>query len=151
MINDAAFELVKTRAPGLMLKNEFKKFQDTPAIRMRDEDDVVQALKDHCNSNQPFLFGCDACNVATKFYHACRECLDESLKHKMLPTTADTCYRVTDATEDFKDNFVFYTPKITFGVDFSVDVPQDVFMYIAGNSTQPSGSYQQATRPDAAT
>ena len=64
----------------------------------------------------------------------------------MLLITADTLYRVTDATENFKDNFVVYSPKITFGVDFSVDVPQDVFICIAGNSIQPSGSYQQATR-----
>ena len=64
----------------------------------------------------------------------------------MLLITADTYFRVKDATEDFKDKFVFYSPKITFGVDFSVDVPQDVFIYIAGNSIQPSGSYQQATR-----
>jgi hypothetical protein len=64
----------------------------------------------------------------------------------VLLITADTLYRVTDATEHFKDKFVVYSPKITFGVDFSVDVPQDVFIDIAGNSIQPSGSYQQATR-----
>ena len=64
----------------------------------------------------------------------------------MLLITADTYFRVKDATEDFKGKFVFYSPKITFGVDFSVDVPHDVFIYIAGNSIQPSGSYQQATR-----
>ena len=45
-----------------------------------------------------------------------------------------------------RDRFVFYSPKITFGVDFSIETPQDVFIYIAGNSIQPSGSYQQATR-----
>jgi hypothetical protein len=85
--------------------------------------------------------------VVTKFYYACREALsDEALKNKMLLITADTLYRVTDATEEFKDKFVFYSPKITFGVDFSIETPQDVFIYIAGNSIQPSGSYQPATR-----
>ena len=74
------------------------------------------------------------------------EVFDESLKQKMVLITADTLFRVTDATEDVKDKFVFYSPTVTFGVDFSVDVPQDVFIYIAGNSIQPSGSYQQATR-----
>jgi hypothetical protein len=64
----------------------------------------------------------------------------------MLLITADTGFCVTNATEHFKDNFVFYSPTITFGVDFSVDVPQDVFIYIAGNSIQPSGSFQQAIR-----
>jgi hypothetical protein len=56
---------------------------------MRDENDFLQALKDHCNTNQPFLFGCDSCSVATKFYHACREALaDDDLKEKMLLITA---------------------------------------------------------------
>jgi hypothetical protein len=147
MVNDGAVELVKNRAPGLVLKNEFKRFEGVPAVRMRNENDFLDALKDHCATNQPFLFGCDSCSVVTKFYHACREALsDEALKNKMLLITADTLYRVTDATEEFKDKFVFYSPKITFGVDFSIETPQDVFIYIAGNSIQPSGSYQQATR-----
>ena len=146
MINDGAFELVKNRAPGLVLKNEFKRYLNTPAVRMRNEEEFLQLLRDHCNSNQPFLFGCDSCSVATKFYYDCRETLPEELKEKMLLITADSLYRVKDATKEFKDKFVFYSPKITFGVDFTIDVPQDVFIYIAGNSILPSGSYQQATR-----
>ena len=41
MINDAAFELLKNRAPGLMIKNEFNKFEGIPAIRVRDEADFL--------------------------------------------------------------------------------------------------------------
>ena len=92
MINDAAFELLKNRAPGLMLKNEFKHFEGTPAIRVRDEADFLQTLKDRCKNNQPFLFGCDSCRVATKFYYACMEGLDESPKKEMLLITADTFF-----------------------------------------------------------
>ncbi len=42
MINDAAFELVKNRAQGLVLKNEFNKFEGTSAIRLRNEDDACK-------------------------------------------------------------------------------------------------------------
>ena len=126
MVNDGAFELLKHRggANRLMLKNEFRKFQGTPAIRLRDEQDFLKALKDHCNADLPFLFGCDSANIATKFYHDCIDSLtDPSRKDRFLLTTADTLHRVNNATEDFKDKFVFYSPKITFGVDFSIDVP----------------------------
>ena len=130
-----------------MLKNEFKKFEGTPAIRMRNEEDFLGKLQAHCNSNQPFLFGSDSCNVVTRFFHACRDSVsDSALREKFLLIAADTSYRVSDATAEFRDRFVFYSPKITFGVDFSIETPQDVFIYIAGNSIQPSGSYQQATR-----
>ena len=40
----------------------------------------------------------------------------------------------------------FYSPKVTFGVDFSTAVAQDVFIHITGFSIQPSGSFQQTTR-----
>ena len=102
---------------------------------------------EHVNSNQPFLFGCDSCNVVTAFYHHCLEhVVDQSLKDKFLLITAETGLRVKDASKEFEGRFVFYSPKITFGVDFSTLVAQDVFIHITGNSIQPSGSFQQTTR-----
>ena len=148
MINDGAFELLKNRVgpKKMFLKNTYKKFQGVPAIRLRNEDDFLQAFKEHCTADLPFLFGTDSASIATKFYHSCLESLtDPALKEKCLLITADTIYRVKDATEDFKGKFVFYSPKITFGVDFTIDVPQDVFIYISGGSILPTGSYQQAT------
>ena len=44
------------------------------------------------------------------------------------------------------DKFVFFSPRITFGVDFTVDTPQDMFIYVRGNSISPAGVFQQATR-----
>ena len=43
-------------------------------------------------------------------------------------------------------NLFFYSPKITFGIDFSIQEKQDVFIYIRGGSIQPHGMFQQATR-----
>ncbi len=71
---------------------------------------------------------------------------DQTLKDKFLLITAETDFRIKDASKDLKDKFVFYSPKVTFGVDFSADAPQDVFIYIQALSIQPSGSFQQATR-----
>jgi hypothetical protein len=85
--------------------------------------------------------------VVTKFYHRCIDRItDPSLKNKFLLITADTTTRIKNASAEFKDKFVFFSPKITFGVDFSIDVPQDMFIYVKGNSIQPSGVFQQATR-----
>jgi hypothetical protein len=71
---------------------------------------------------------------------------EQSLKDKFLLITAETGARVKDASKEFAGKFVFYSPKITFGVDFSSLVAQDVFIHITGNSIQPSGSFQQTTR-----
>jgi hypothetical protein len=40
----------------------------------------------------------------------------------------------------------FTHPKITFGIDFSYDLPQDVFIYVKGRTINPFGIFQQTTR-----
>ena len=57
----------------------------------------------------------------------------------MFAYYGDTVYRVKDASEGFKGKFVFYSPKKTFGVDFTIDVPQDVFIYISGGPSYQLG------------
>jgi hypothetical protein len=130
-----------------MLTNTFQKFKNVPAVRVRSEPAFLEKLVDHCNADKPFLFGSDSCDVVTKFYHRCIDRVtDPSLKGKFLLVTADTTTRIKDASKEFEGKFVFFSPKITFGVDFSVDTPQDMFLYIKGNSINPAGMYQQATR-----
>ena len=148
LINDSTFELLKHRPlkNTVFLTNEFKKFKAVPAVRLRNEEEFLSKLVEHCNADKPFLFGADSCTVATAFYHHCLQNTPAELHHKFLLITAETKYRVKDATHDFEGKFVFYSPKITFGVDFSTLVSQDVFIHITGFSIQPSGSYQQATR-----
>ena len=148
LINDSTFELLKHRPlkNTVFLTNEFKKFKAVPAVRLRNEEEFLSKLVEHCCSDKPFLFGADSCTVATAFYHHCLQNTPAELHHKFLLITAETKYRVKDATHDFEGKFVFYSPKITFGVDFSTLVSQDVFIHITGFSIQPSGSYQQATR-----
>jgi hypothetical protein len=149
LINDATFFFLKSRPleNTVMLTNTFQKFKNVPAVRVRSEPAFLEKLVDHCNADKPFLFGSDSCDVVTKFYHRCIDRVtDPSLKGKFLLVTADTTTRIKDASKEFEGKFVFFSPKITFGVDFSVDTPQDMFLYIKGNSINPAGMYQQATR-----
>ena len=46
----------------------------------------------------------------------------------------------------FRGKFIFFSPKITYGIDFNIEEKQDVFIYIRGGSIQPHGMFQQATR-----
>jgi hypothetical protein len=104
LINDATFELLKHRplSNSVFLTNEFKKFEGVPAVRLRSEQDFLDKLVEHCNSNSPFLFGSDSCNVVTAFYHHCLEHVaDQKLKDKFLLITAETGTRVKDASEEF--------------------------------------------------
>ena len=83
LINDATFELLKHRpkTEPFFLASEFRKFEGVPAIRLRSEPEFLDKLVEHVNSNSPFPFGCDSCNVVTAFYHHCLEHVaDQSLK-----------------------------------------------------------------------
>jgi len=148
LINDATFELLKHRdlAKNVFLTNQFKKFQNVPAVRLRSEEEFLAKLVERCCAGEPFLFGADSCTVATAFYHHCLQNTPEEHHHKFLLITAETKFRIKDASQDFLGKCVFYSPKVTFGVDFSTAVAQDVFIHITGFSIQPSGSYQQTTR-----
>ena len=55
-----------------------------------------------------FLFGCDSCDVVTKFYHRCFQLVPNS-NEKCILITADTNYRVKNANEEFKHKFVCFT------------------------------------------
>ena len=128
-----------------MLSNEFKKYNGVNAVRLRSEQDFLDKLVQHCADDKPFLFGCDSCNIVTKFYNHCLS-INYDKADKFILITADTQFRVKDASEDFAGKYVFFSPKITFGVDFSVPDAQDMFIYINGQSIQPSGCFQQSTR-----
>ena len=65
---------------------------------------------------------------------------------KFILITGNTNIKIINASEELKNKFVFYSPSITFGVDFSINTDQDVFIYIKGKSILPSGSFQQTTR-----
>ena len=67
-------------------------------------------------------------------------------EEKMILITGETKYKVHKASEQFKDKFVFYSPSITTATDFSIDSPQDVFIYIKGGTITSDESFQQATR-----
>ena len=72
--------------------------------------------------------------------------LDEELKDKFILITSNTQIKILDATKELNNKFVFYSPSITFGLDFTINKPQNVFIYIKGKSILPSGSFQQTTQ-----
>ena len=65
---------------------------------------------------------------------------------KFILITAHNQFDISDASEQFANKFVFYSPSIIFGVDFSIDQSQDVFIYNKGRTLDPSAIFQQTTR-----
>ena len=146
VISDSVFELIKNRDDSIyFLENTFKKFKDVEAIRVLDEELFKNKIEDRIKNNKYGLNAFDSKEIATEFYDDFMSKYPDKIQNFLL-ITADHPFSITNASEQFKNKFVFFSPSITTAVDFSIDTPQDVFVYIKGNTIDPSESFQQATR-----
>ena len=146
-IMDNVFEFLKFRNDNkkVFIVNEFNKYTKTKAIRLKDENLFLNKINEHIANNKYFLFGCDSCEVVTKIYLKCVK--DFPLKAKdMILITSNNKFDIKDANKDFLNKWVFYSPSIITGVDFSIKTKQDHFIYVKGKTLSPASIYQQTTR-----
>ena len=131
----------------ILIKNTHKKFTDIDAIRYNDEEKFINKLREHITNNKYFLFGCDTCIKITTIY---KTLLEEfgSKKNDFRLVTSETDFRPTNASQDFKNKYVFYSPSITTGVSFVLeDSAQTQFIYMTKNPLiSPISFYQMASR-----
>lgn len=151
IVLDNVFEILKSRIKAedkktLFITNNYNKFQGVPAVRVRNERLMLNKLIQQCKEGKPFLFGCDSATTATEWYNKCKSEVPQEEHHKFILLTADTNITITDAEKQFKGMYVFYSPKITYGVDFSIDVAENVFIYMKGDTIMPNGTFQQTSR-----
>ena len=145
LISDNVFTLLKVRNyQHIYIKNEFKKYEGIRANRLKDENDFKKELEQHIKDGKYFFFGCDSCTIVEEYFYYFYE--QATNKDDFILFTANHKFNITDANEQFKNKFLFFSPAITTAVDFNIYEKQDVFIYIKGNTILPSGSFQQTTR-----
>jgi len=147
IINDNVFTFIKSRpCKTIYINNVYNKYQDVKAYKIRDEQAFENKILDHVRNNKFFLFGCDSCETVTGIYYKCYDIATPEQRDNMILITANTKFKIRDASTQFKNKFVFYSPSMTTGVDFSIDVKQDAFIYNKGGSIDPAEVFQQTTR-----
>ena len=147
IISDNVFNLLNLRPDSekVFIKNTIKKYDGIKAIKENDENNFFINIEKHIEENKYFLFGSDSCGIITKYYNIFVEKFNEKKDNFILITSNDK-FIINNASEQFKNKFVFYSPSITCGIDFSIEDKQDVFLYMELNSIEPCDSFQQATR-----
>ena len=137
----------RVSANSLMLTNTFKKYTGVKAYHHADEQEFLDCLVANITDKQGFLYGSDSRTVVEKHYEYCKAMAPDSMQADFILITQHNKFKISNATEQFKNKFVFYSPSIVYGVDFNnIDEFQDVFIYICGKSIEPSQSFQQASR-----
>jgi hypothetical protein len=150
-INDNVFNFIKIREKyktnTMFINNEFQKYLNVPAIRIRDEQLQLNMMIEHVKNNDYFLCASDSCKTITKLYYECKKNYTaDDADEKFILITAYNEFNIYDASEQFINKFVFYSPSIIFGIDFTIDIKQDVFIYNRGRTLDPSAIFQQTTR-----
>jgi len=84
LISDGVFELLKSRddAKKIYIINEFKKFNNVEAYRIKDEKILFNIVKQHILNNEPFLFPSDSCKIISEIYLECLKYSPEEFKKK---------------------------------------------------------------------
>ena len=148
-INQNTINLLSTRTSNnktILIKNIHKKYEGIEAIKYNDANMFFQCLKDKIKQKDYFLFGCDICSKITSFFNDLINEFPEQ-KEDFILITSKTNFHITNANNQFKDKYVFYSPSITTGVSFVYeDRPQTHFIYCTGQSVNPIGIYQMASR-----
>ena len=129
----------RSKDKTIFINNSFTKYEGVKAYKMNDENEFLSLLNKHVSDKKYFLLGCDSKTVSDKYYAELKT--DQKAKY-----TSEERHEIKDASNEFKNKFIVYSPSITTGVDFSINEPQDVFLYIKGCSISPVSSFQQLSR-----
>ena len=143
LISENVFIFLQNRLTVFFIKNEFKKFDGVKAYNMHNETEYLDLIKAHIRDKKYFLFACDSNDIITKLFIELKK---DNNPDEFILITADTEFKIKNASEQFLNKFVFYSPSIVYGIDFSIEKKQDAFLYITGKSILPSGFYQQVCR-----
>ena len=146
LINDQCIDFSKIKSNDIIfIKNNYKKYQDIKAIKIKHKNTLINKLINKCKNNDHFIFASDSRTKATDFYNICLSNFPD-IANQFILITKDTKIKTVNASEEWKDKYVFYSPSIVYGVDFSIDTKQDVFLYITGKTLSPPLLFQQSTR-----
>jgi len=149
-INQNTLNLLSSRKENnktILLNNICKKFNGIDAIRFNDEYKFIEKIRNHIKNKKYFLFGCDRCKTITSIYSKMISEF-ETQKEDFILITSETKFKVNDASNQFKDKYVFYSPSITTGVSFILkDIQQIQFIYISDKPLiTPISIYQMSSR-----
>ncbi len=85
--------------------------------------------------------------MGTQYMKNQLKCLEKIKdKNRMVLKTADDKYEIKDASIDLKDKWIFFSPSVIFGVDISLTVSQNVFLFSSGRSINSYQLFQQVCR-----
>jgi hypothetical protein len=147
-ISDLSLELIQMYKNDHLekiyfIQNTYECNEKKKAYHYLDAMELVNKMKEHISKNKYFTACFDSKKTCDLVYNMV---FDKDKKDKFLIYTRIECTKIKDVNKDWKNKFVFYSPKIVYGCDFTSPNDQDVFVFIDQVSINCLQVVQQITR-----
>jgi hypothetical protein len=147
-IYNVVMELIDVRLrdenkPFVHYFNEYQKFDGVTALKYTDENLFYESLKEKVLLGETFCFASDSKAVIDKWYSKLYNMANVETQAKMFVYTSEL---ETEIQQDWNDKIVFYSPKITTGVDITTSNASTQYMHITGGSVSSIALLQMSTR-----
>jgi len=108
---------------------------------------MIELMKNDINTGKFFT----ACFTSLSLASNIHAQITKLYKHRapedfILITSKDGPKILNDVNEDWQGKYVFYSPKIIYGIDFTPDIPQNVYIFNSISTINPLQIAQQMTR-----
>lgn len=145
-INDQVFDLFNLRKDkkSIYVVNNHINYKNINAIKFNTKSEIENKLIYKIKNKEYFIFASDSAKIAEQYYNLCKS--NSSEPENFIIITRNHKFDINNVSDQWKNKFVFYSPSIVYGIDFSIDVKTDVFLYIKGQSISVPLLFQQATR-----
>jgi hypothetical protein len=148
-LSDVVFEFIKPYRnieECLFIDNIHKNYNDLNAYYHEDKDDIIELMMDDVMNNNYFT----ACFTSKKMAEIIYKFIFDKNKNQandfILLTSCDGNKIINDVSEEWKNKYVFYSPKIIYGVDFNPPNAQNVYILNSRSTINPLQIAQQMTR-----
>ena len=147
-IHNNVMKLIETRLfmddkEYIHIYNAYKKFNGVPSVRYNDENEFYNTIKDKVLNGDSFSFGCDSKSIIEKWYNKLYDMASPDIQKNMFLYMSEIDNEIQ---QDWNNKIIFYSPKITTGVDITCINSSTQFMYITGKSVSSINLLQMATR-----
>ena len=96
----------RNKPKRMYIVNTYQKYKGIEAIRQNNENEFLNNIKKHIETDNYFLFGADSKTSITKYHN---ELIKQfpAKQDKFLLITSDTMKKLNNVEKQFKNKFVF--------------------------------------------
>ena len=143
------FDIYAKQDEVTYIQNPFKHYKNVIAYDYEDEATIINKIVEKIQDGEYFVCCFDTKKQLKEVYETiikkCKELeiFDEST---FIYHASEEGEKVVDVSTQWIRKRVFISPIVLFGLDFTIDTKQDVFVFAKGGTINPLQMYQQMTR-----